>query len=214
MVAVRLKSDAAIGLRMGRIVSRYEMAKHFTLKIGEGHFGFERKSEEIRAEATLDGIYVIRTNVPEEKLLASEVVSAYKRLSRVEDAFRSLKGVDLQIRSIYHRLEERLRAHAFLCLLAECLAFHLRAAWAPLTFADEEKNHPRADTVAKAEGERPPKRKRARRRPRGGVCHSFHTLLAHLSTLTAPPSLCLLKGASPSRDSPNPRPCNGRRSNS
>jgi len=185
VVAGRLKSEAAIGLRVGRIVNRYKMAKHFTLAIGEGHFGFERKTEEIGAEAALDGIYVIRTNVPEEKLPAGQVVAAYKRLSRVEDAFRSLKSVDLQIRPIYHRLEERVRSHAFLCLLAEYLVFHLREAWAPLTFADEEKNHPRADAVAKAQrGQEAEEKASTQKTAEGAVCHSFRTLLGHLSTLT------------------------------
>jgi Transposase DDE domain len=184
VAAGRLRSEAAIGLRVGRIINRYKMAKHFALVIGEGHFGFERKTEEIRAEAALDGIYVIRTNVPEEQLSAGEVVSAYKRLSRVEDAFRSLKSVDLQIRPIYHRLEERVRSHAFLCLLAEYLVFHLRSAWAPLTFADTEKNDPREEAVAKARrGQEAEEKASTKKTGEGEVCHSFHTLLAHLATL-------------------------------
>jgi hypothetical protein len=185
VVAGRLRSEAAIGLRVGRIVNRYKMAKHFALEIREGHFSFVRKTEEIRAEAALDGIYVIRTSVPADRLSAGEVVAAYKRLSRVEDAFRSLKSVDLQIRPIYHRLEERVRSHAFLCLLAEYLVFHLRAAWAPLTFADTEKNYPRADAVAKAvRGEAAEEKASTKKTAEGDVCHSFHTLLGHLSTLT------------------------------
>ncbi len=185
VVAGRLKSEAAIGLRVGRIVNHYKMAKHFALVIGEGHLHYARKEDQIRAEAALDGIYVIRTNVPEDKLSTGEVVAAYKRLSRVEDAFRSLKSVDLQIRPIYHRLEERVRAHAFLCLLAEYLVFHLRAAWAPLTFADEEKNDPREDAVAKAHrGQEAEEKASTQKTAEGAVCHSFHTLLAHLATLT------------------------------
>ena len=180
----RLKNEAAIGLRLGRSVNRYKMAKHFTLVIGEGHFSYARKEEHIRAEAALDGIYVIRTNVPAEQLKAGEVVTAYKRLSRVKDAFRSLKSVDLEIRPIYHRLEDRVRAHAFLCLLAEYLVFHLRAAWAPLTFADTEKNVPREDAVAKARrGDAAEAKASTKKTEEGEVCHSFHTLLAHLATL-------------------------------
>lgn len=183
--AGRLKSEAAIGLRAGRIVNRYKMAKHFALEIAEGHFSFARKEEQICAEAALDGIYVIRTSVEEERFSAGEVVSAYKRLSRVEDAFRSLKSVDLKIRPIYHRLEERVRSHAFLCLLAEYLVFHLREAWAPLTFADPEKNEPRPDAVARAKrGDAAEEKARAQKTEEGAVCHSFHTLLAHLATLT------------------------------
>src|SRR5665811_2173230 len=185
VAAGRLKSAAAIGLRVGRVANRHKMAKHFALEIGEGHFSYVRRTEHIEAEAALDGIYVIRTNVPEEKLCAAEVVSAYKRLSRVEDAFRSLKSVDLAIRPIYHRLEERVRAHAFLCLLAEHLVFHLRAAWAPLTFSDEEKNAPRADAVAKARrGDSAEQKARTQKTADGALCHSFHSLLTHLSTLT------------------------------
>lgn len=185
VAAGRLRSEAAIGLRVGRIVNRYKMAKHFTLAIEKGHFGFVRKTEEIQAEAALDGIYVIRTSVPEDRLAAGDVVGAYKRLSRVEDAFRSLKSVDLQIRPIYHRLEERVRSHAFLCLLAEYLVFHLRSAWAPLTFADAEKDEPRADAVARVRrGEAADGKARTQKTGGGEVCHSFHTLLAHLSTLT------------------------------
>lgn len=185
VVAGRLRSEAAIGLRVGRIINHYKMAKHFALVIGEDHFDFGRKEDQIRGEAALDGIYVIRTSVPEDRLSADEVVGAYKRLSRVEDAFRSLKSVDLQIRPIYHRLETRVRSHAFLCLLAEYLVFHLRSAWAPLTFADTEKNYPRADAVAKAErGATAQEKARTQKTAEGEVCHSFHTLLAHLATLT------------------------------
>ena len=181
----RLKSEAAIGLRVGRIINRYKVAKHFTLTIKEGHLHYARKEDQIREEAALDGIYVIRTNLPEDRLSAGEVVTAYKRLSRVEDAFRSLKSVDLQMRPIYHRLEERVRSHAFLCMLAEYLVFHLRSAWAPLTFADPEKNEPRAHAVAQAKrGEAAEEKARTQKTGEGEVCHSFHTLLAHLSTLT------------------------------
>ncbi|MCL5942490.1 MAG: IS1634 family transposase [Actinobacteria bacterium] len=185
VLAGRLRSEAAIGLRVGRIMNRYKMAKHFTLAIEEGHFDYARKEEQIAQEAALDGIYVLRTSVPEQQLPASEVVAAYKRLSRVEDAFRSLKSVDLKIRPLYHRLEERVRAHAFLCLLAEYLVFHLREAWAPLTFADEEQNHPRADAVAKAErGGGAEEKARTQKTAEGAVCPSLPTLLAHLATLT------------------------------
>jgi hypothetical protein len=185
VLAGRLREEAAIGLRVGRSINRYKMAKHFTLEIDEGHFGFARKTEAIRAEAALDGIYVIRTNVHEDRLSAGEVVAAYKRLSRVEDAFRSLKSMDLELRPIYHRLEARVRAHAFLCLLAEYLVFHLREAWAPLTFADPAKNDPRADAVAKAtRGTAAQAKAETQTTAAGEVCHSFRTLLAHLGTLT------------------------------
>jgi hypothetical protein len=185
VAAGRLKSAVAIGLRVGRVAGRYKMAKHFALEISEGHFSYARRTEQVEAEAALDGIYVIRTTVPAEQLCGAAVVAAYKRLSRVEDAFRSLKSVDLQVRPIYHRLEERVRAHAFLCLLAEYLVFHLRAAWAPLTFGDEEKDAPRADAVAKAQrGDAAEQKARTQRTAEGALCHSFHSLLEHLATLT------------------------------
>jgi len=185
VAAGRLKSAAAIGLRLGRVAGRYKMAKHFALTIGEGTFSYARKAAQIEAEAALDGIYVIRTDVPDEQLCATAVVAAYKDLSRVEDAFRSLKSVDLRVRPIYHRLEERVRAHAFLCLLAEHLVFHLRAAWAPLTFSDEEKNAPREDAVAKAQrGDSAEQKARTQKTADGALCHSFHSLLTHLATLT------------------------------
>jgi len=184
VAAGRLKSAAAIGLRAGRVAGRYKMAKHFALTIGEGAFTCARKEAQIAAEAALDGIYVIRTDVPEEQLCVNEVVAAYKGLSRVEDAFRSLKSVDLRVRPIYHRLEERVRAHAFLCLLAEHVVFHLRAAWAPLTFADEEKDAARADAVAKARrGGAAEQKARTQKTVDGALCHSFHSLLEHLATL-------------------------------
>ena len=182
--AGRLRSAAAIGLRVGRVAGRYKMAKHFTLEISEDTFSYARKEAQIEAEAALDGIYVIRTDVPAEQLCANEVVAAYKGLSRVEDAFRSLKSIDLEIRPIYHRLEQRVRAHAFLCLLAEHLVFHLRAAWAPLTFADEAKDAPREDAVARARrGSAAEQKARTQKTAEGEVCHSFHSLLDHLASL-------------------------------
>jgi len=185
VAAGRLKSAAAIGLRVGRVAGRFKMAKHFALEIGAGAFSYARKSEQIAAEAALDGIYVIRTDVPDEKLSANAVVAAYKDLSRVEDAFRSLKSMDLRVRPIYHRLEERVRAHAFLCLLAQHVVFHLRAAWAPLTFSDEAKNAARAAAVAKAQrGDSAEQKARTQKTAEGALCHSFHSLLAHLATLT------------------------------
>jgi len=184
VAAGRLVSAAAIGLRLGRVAGRYKMAKHFSLTIGEGTFSCARKEAQIAAEAALDGIYVLRTDVLEEQLCANAVVAAYKGLSRVEDAFLSLKSVDLLVRPIYHRLQERVRAHAFLCVLAEHLVFHLHAAWAPLTFADEEKDAPREDAVADApRGGAAEMKARAQKTAEGELCHSFHTLLTHLATL-------------------------------
>ena len=125
-------------MKAGRIVHRWKMAKHIQLTIGENVFTWSRRQESIREEEQLDGIYVIRTSEREEDLSAQDGVRSYKRLALVERAFRSLKGIDLMVRPIYHRVEPRVRALIFLCLLAYYVEWHLRKAWASLLFADEE----------------------------------------------------------------------------
>ena len=120
-----LKGEAAIALRVGRWVNRHKMAKHFELTIADTAFSYRRKEEAIREEAALDGLYVIRTSVPKESMTAEEAVGAYKSLSQVERAFRSLKTVDLEIRPIYHRLSDRVKAHVFLCMLAYYVEWRL-----------------------------------------------------------------------------------------
>lgn len=182
--AGRLRDGAKIGVRVGRVINRYKMAKHFALDIAEGRFAYTRRTEAIAAEAALDGIYVLRTSVSAETLTAPQVVEAYKRLSQVEQDFRSLKTVDLELRPIYHRLEERVRAHVFICMLAAYLLWHLRRAWAPLTFTDEAPPE-RADPVAPARRSAQAQAKASTRRTAGGeTTHSFASLLDHLATLT------------------------------
>lgn len=182
--AGRLKDPAKIGLKVGRVINRYKMAKHFTLDIAEGRFTYTRNQEAITQEAALDGIYVIRTSVNETTMTASEVVAAYKALTHVEAAFRSLKSVDLELRPIYHRRADRVRAHALVCMLAEYLVWHLRKAWAPLTFKDEEPPT-RQDPVAKAKRSQAATAKASTHRTtQGEVAHSFTSLLTHLATLT------------------------------
>jgi hypothetical protein len=182
--AGRLKDPAKIGLRVGRVVNRYKVAKHFALDIGEGHLAYARQEEAIAEEAALDGIYVIHTSVSGEAMSAPEVVEAYKALAHVEAAFRSLKSVDLELRPIHHRRADRVRAHALVCMLAEYLVWHLRKAWAPLTFKDEEPPG-RDDPVAKAKRSEAAAAKASRRRTADGdVAHSFAGLLSHLATLT------------------------------
>ncbi|MHB8392424.1 MAG: IS1634 family transposase [Acidobacteriaceae bacterium] len=183
--AGRLKGPDKIGLAVGRIINRYKMAKHFTLTITESTFSFARKGDAIRAEAALDGLYIIRTSVTPERLDAASCVRHYKSLSQVERAFRSLKTVDLHIRPIHHRLADRVRAHIFLCMLAYYVEWHLREAWRALLFADE---NPAAkatrDPVAPAERSAGAKAKAARKRHEDGApIHSFQTLLADLATL-------------------------------
>ena len=138
-----------IGLAVGPALKRYRVKKHFDIEIGDTSFSYQRKTDQITAEAALDGFYVLRTSVPAQTLPTGEVVRAYKGLEQVERAFGTFKGPELEIRPIHHRLENRVRAHVLLCMLAYYLTWHLRAAWAPLLFTDE---HPpvAADPVAKA----------------------------------------------------------------
>lgn len=178
-----LQGAAAIGLAVGAVVNQRKVKKHFQLEIAEARFSYRRKQDEIAEEAALDGFYVLRTNVPAEQLTAPEVVRSYKALAHAERAFRTLKGPELELRPIHHRLEKRVRAHAFLCLLAYYLEWHLRTAWAELLFNDE--CPPRAeDPVAKAERSPQAKRKASTQRTAAGeVCHSFPSLLRELALL-------------------------------
>ena len=174
-----------IALKAGRIVHRWKMAKHIQLTIGENVFTWSRRQESIREEEQLDGIYVIRTSEREEDLSAQDGVRSYKRLALVERAFRSLKGIDLMVRPIYHRVEPRVRAHIFLCLLAYYVEWHLRKAWASLLFADEELEGDREqrDPVNPAQSSESAKLKKKTRRNADGLeVHSFRTLLAELGT--------------------------------
>jgi hypothetical protein len=173
-----------IGLAVGPAVKRYRMKKHFELQITDTTFTFKRRGDQIAAEATLDGIYVLRTSVADSDLATAEVVRSYKGLEQVERAFGTLKGPELEIRPIHHRLEDRVRAHVLLCMLAYYLTWHLRAAWAPLLFKDDNPPTP-ADPVAKATRSAAAQRKaQTKRTPAGDPCHSYRSLLAELATLT------------------------------
>jgi len=184
VVRGRLRSAAAIGMRAGRVVNAKKMAKHFELDIAEGVFAYRRRTEAIAAEAALDGLYVVRTSVPPERLDSAAVVATYKRLASVERDFRALKGDDLAVRPIFHWREDRVRAHLFLCFLAAYVRWHLEAAWAPLLFRD-------AVPPARTDPVGPPERsaeaiakERDHRTPDGLRVGSFATLLAELATLT------------------------------
>ena len=173
-----------IGLAVGPALKRYRVKKHFQVKITDSTFTYERKTEQITAEAALDGIYVLRTSVTDSELSSGEVVRSYKQLKVVERAFRTFKGPELEIRPIHHRLEDRVRAHVLLCMLAYYLTWHLRQAWAPLLFTDE---HPptQPDPVAKATRSRSAQRKtQSKRTTTGETAHSYKSLLAELATLT------------------------------
>ncbi|MGA7887710.1 MAG: IS1634 family transposase [Solirubrobacteraceae bacterium] len=173
-----------IGLAVGPALRRYKVKKHFEVQITDTSFTYERKTKQIDTEAALDGIYVLRTSVPDTELDTGQVVRSYKNLEQVERAFKTFKGPDLEIRPIHHHLADRVRAHVFLCMLAYYLTWHLRQAWAPLLFKDE---HPpvQADPVAKASRSRSAQRKaHTKRTTTGEVAHSYKSLLAELATLT------------------------------
>jgi transposase len=176
---------AEIGVRAGRIINHYKVAKHFTLTIRDGQLGWARKDDAIANEAMLDGIYVIRTSEPAERLTPSDGVRSYKRLALVEQAFRCLKGIDLLVRPIHHRTADRVRAHILLCLLAYYVEWHLRQAWKPLLYEDEELTVGRQhrDPVAPAKSSESARQKKKTHVTPGGLpVQSFRTLMAHLGT--------------------------------
>lgn len=184
----RLNTAAEIGLAVGAVIDKKKMAKHFAVEIRDRHLSFSRRTKAIEDEARLDGIYVIRTSVPAADLDTNEAVQAYKDLSRVERAFRSLKTVDLEIRPIRHWTPNRVRAHVFLCMLAYHVEWHLRDALAPLLFHDTELDTARAERsspVAKTEPSETVKAKKGTKRSADGKqVMSFGQLMTHLGTLT------------------------------
>jgi len=176
---------AEIGKKVGKVINRFKVAKHFTIMIDDGVFSFSRKEESIHRESDLDGIYVIRTSEPAERISAEDTVRNYKRLEQVEMAIRCMKGVDLLVRPIHHRTVDHVRAHIFLCMLAYYVEYHMRKALAPLLFEDEEldERRERRDPVKPAKPSASVKRKKTvRLTPDGFEIHSFQTLLAELAT--------------------------------
>lgn len=183
-----LRGQDKIGLRVGKVLGRFKMAKHFAITITETRFRYERKAEAIETEAALDGIYVLRTSVSKQMLGTEETVRAYKDLAKVERAFRCMKTVDLQIRPIHHRLAPRVRAHVFLCVLAYYVEWHMRRAWAPLLFAEDDpadaatrRGSPVQPATRSASAEA---KASAKQTPEGETVHRFRGLLDHLATLT------------------------------
>lgn len=189
-----LQGAAKIGLAVGAVLDKRKMAKHYELAITDTSFTWRRKDAAVAAEARLDGIYVIRTNLPAATLTADQTVGAYKSLAQVERAFRCLKTVDLEIRPIYHWTAPRVRAHVLLCMLAYYVEFHMRQALAPILFDEHDRAAAeRQSIVAPAERSPAAKRKRATRRTDDGLpVHSFRSLLDDLATL------CLNKLSLPS----------------
>ena len=179
-----LLGAAQIGLAVGPALKRYRMKKHFEIEITDTTFTYTRGTAGIDAEAALDGFYILRTSLTETDLPAADVVRAYKNLEHAERAFGSLKGPELQIRPIHHHLEDRVRAHVLICMLAYYLTWHLKAAWKPLLFTDE--NRPVSpDPVAKAVRSPAAQHKaQTKRTTTGAPAHSYQTLLAELATQT------------------------------
>jgi Transposase DDE domain len=173
-----------IGLAVGPALKRYRMRKHFQIEITDTTFTYTRDTAGIAAEAALDGFYILRTSLTETDLAAGDVVRAYKNLEQAERAFGSLKGPELQIRPIHHRLEDRVRAHVLICTLGYYLTWHLKAAWKPLLFTDEHRPTS-PDPVAKAVRSTSAQHKaQTKRTGTGQPAHSYRTLLAELSTQT------------------------------
>ena len=184
-----LRGAAEIGVRVGKVINRFKVAKHFRTTITDDTFTFRRDDDKIAAEQQLDGLYIVRSNVEPEQFDAAQTVRAYKDLSKVERAFRSLKSVDLKVRPIHHRRPDRVRAHVLLCMLAYYVEWHMRLALAPVLFDDHD---PAAAEQQRRTVVEPAKRspaalaKAARKRTDDDLpVHSFRTLLADLGTLTA-----------------------------
>ena len=184
VAAGRLKTATVIAERVGRILGRFKVGKHFLREVGEGSFSYRRDQAKIDAEAALDGLYVIRSNVAPERLSEQDLVRSYKLLSGVERAFRTMKSVDLQVRPVHHRLADRVRAHIFICLLAYYVRWHLERSWASLLYRDEQPPV-LEDPVAPAERSASAREKaRSGHRADGSPVYSFRGLLSELATLT------------------------------
>jgi Transposase DDE domain len=184
VAAGRLRGADAIGLAVGKVIGKHKMAKHLAVTITDDSLAIERRQDQIQAEAALDGIYVIRTPVPQAELDAGDVVTAYKNLKYVERDFRHIKADDLDLRPVFHRLTRRVKAHVLICMLAAYLVWHLRRAWAPLTYTDEDPPA-RPDPVAPARRSEAAQAKASAQHDQDGRPYrSFRGLLAHLATLT------------------------------
>ena len=193
----RLYGRDKIGVRVGRVLNKYKVGKHFKLEIREDGFDFEVDQQKVDVEAALDGIYVVRTSLPEERMEAQDAVRSYKLLGRVESAFRAFKSIDLKVRPIHHHLEDRVRAHIFLCMLAYYVQWHMIEAWRPLLFADEDQEAKATrDPVAPAKRSQAAQRKvRSKTLDDGSQVHSFHTLLVLLSGIVR--NVCIIPSSGP-----------------
>jgi transposase len=181
----RLQGAAKIGVRVGKVINKYKVAKHFAIDITDDRFRFHLVADEVAAEAALDGIYVIRTDLSRKQLNAADTVRSYKMLSNVERAFRTIKTVDLKVRPIHHRLVDRVRCHIFLCVLAYYVEWHMREAWRPVLFADEDQDSKlHRDPVAPAQRSAAAKQKaKTHQLVDGTPAHSFRTLMQELASI-------------------------------
>ena len=182
-----LRGKDKIALRVGKVLGKYKVGKHFLLDIGEEHFRYRRDEVKIAEEAAMDGFYCIRTSVPKETMSSESAVRAYKSLSQVERAFRCMKSIDLRVRPIFHRLDDRIRAHVFLCMLAYYVEWHLRRKLAPILFDDHDRQAAelkRASIVSPAPRSEAARSKERTKRTHDGLpVHSLRTLLSDLATL-------------------------------
>jgi transposase len=192
-----LRGKDKIGVRVGKIINKYKMGKHFILEIEDNQFTYSRDEAKIQEESALDGIYVVRTSADVQTLSPDGTVRAYKDLAKVERAFRSIKTIDLKVRPIYHWLDNRIRAHVFLCMLAYYVEWHMRQRLAPILFDDEQKEEAeqaRRSVVAPAQRSDAARHKETTKRTADGYpVHSFRTLLEDLATL-AKNRVCLTAG--------------------
>ena len=181
----KLAGKDAIGVRVGKVVNKYKVAKHFDLTIADDSFDYSINAKSVAEEAALDGIYIVRTSLPEDRMSPEDAVRNYKSLANVERAFRSMKTVDLLVRPIHHRTEDRVRAHIFLCMLAYYVQWHMMQAWRPLTFADEDQEAKATrDPVAPARRSDDALAKAALKTTKDHQpVHSFRSLLDHLGSI-------------------------------
>jgi len=188
----RLHGQDAIGVRVGKVINKYKVGKHFELDIRDNDFSFDINQDHVKKEAALDGIYIVRTSLPKERMDADETVRSYKLLSQAERAFRSFKTVDLMVRPIRHRLEKRVRAHIFLCMLAYYVQWHMMEAWRPLLYADEDQEAKvLRDPVAPAKRSDSAMEKiKTKRLDDGSRVYSFRSLLGHLRAIVRATCRC------------------------
>ncbi|EDX72258.1 hypothetical protein MC7420_927 [Coleofasciculus chthonoplastes PCC 7420] len=186
-VSTERSRGAEIGLKVGEVINKYGVAKHFKIQITPDSLSYKRNTESINEEATLDGLYVVRSSVPEETLNAEETVKAYKSLSKVEQAFRSYKTIDLKVRPIYHRNSDRVKAHVFLCMLAYYVEWHMRRCLAPILFDEDDWENAlrlREGIVTHSVRSDSASSKAQKKRTADNLpVHSFQTLLADLGTI-------------------------------